>query len=66
MKKSLIRDAMRELARRRTAKLSAKQRQDIARKGGQSRWANMSKAEQRALIELMVAARRKKKGKKEH
>jgi general stress protein YciG len=62
-KKSLIREAMRELGRRRAAKLTVKQRQEIARKGGQARWQGMSKAEQRKLIERMVEARRKKKPK---
>jgi len=61
MKKSLIREAMREISRRRMIKLTAQQRREIASKAGKARWQSMSKDEQRALIERMVEARRKKR-----
>jgi hypothetical protein len=61
MKKSLIREAMREISRRRMTKLTPKQRQEIARKGGQARWNALTKTEQRTLIQRMVDARKKKR-----
>jgi hypothetical protein len=61
MKKSLIREAMREISRRRMVKLSQKQRSKYASKAGKAWWSQLTEEERAARIARMVAARKKRK-----
>lgn len=52
---------MRQIAKRRMEKLSPKQRQEIAGKGGRAWWDKMSEEERRAAIERMQRGRRQQR-----
>jgi hypothetical protein len=61
VRKSLIREAMREISRQRMVKLTQKQRTRYASKAGKAWWSKLTEEERAARIALMVAARKKKR-----